>query len=75
VLATWEVVRTGPTAWFLFHWQEQGGPPVQPPDHRGFGTELLERAIVEDFDRPAAIEFAPDGLRFEIDVPCATIRA
>jgi hypothetical protein len=35
----------------------------------------LERAIVEDFDKPALIEFRPEGLLFEIDVPYAQIRS
>lgn len=74
VRVTWQITGSGPDARFAFCWQEYGGPPVSKPKHRGFGTELLERAIIEDFDKPACIEFRPEGLRFEVDVPAALVR-
>jgi two-component system CheB/CheR fusion protein len=74
VRVTWQITGTGAAARFLFRWEEYGGPPVSPPAHRGFGTELLERAIIEDFDKPAMIEFRPEGLLFEVDVPAAMVR-
>jgi two-component sensor histidine kinase len=38
-------------------WQEQDGPPVQPPTSSGFGTKLLERVGSE-----AQFRFDPNGL-------------
>jgi PAS domain S-box-containing protein len=29
----------------IFRWQERGGPPVEPPKHKGFGSNLIERAL------------------------------
>jgi len=52
---------------FIFRWQEVGGPPVQKPVRRGFGTALLQRALVPYFDGKISTDFRPDGLIFEID--------
>lgn len=50
----------------LISWQESGGPPVPgPPERRGFGTRLLERALVKDLGPGAQVTlaFEPDGVR------------
>jgi len=52
---------------FNFRWREVGGPPVQKPVRRGFGTALLQRALVPYFDGKISTDFRPDGLIFEID--------
>jgi two-component sensor histidine kinase len=33
----WTVIDTGGERNIQLSWQEQGGPPVQPPAHKGFG--------------------------------------
>lgn len=47
-------------------WREQGGPPVKPPSHRGFGSRLIERGMSGGPDSKVRMEFAPDGLRCTI---------
>ncbi|WP_431271153.1 sensor histidine kinase [Dankookia sp. P2] len=50
-------------------WHERGGPPVSgPPARRGFGTRLLERALVRDLGPGASVrlDFEPAGLRATI---------
>jgi PAS domain S-box-containing protein len=44
-------------------WVEEGGPAVQPPDHRGFGARLLDRLFEQETNGEAKIDFAPEGLR------------
>ncbi|MFC7478268.1 sensor histidine kinase [Dankookia sp. GCM10030260] len=47
-------------------WVESGGPAIAGmPTRRGFGTQLLERALARDLGTGAAVElrFEPDGLR------------
>lgn len=46
-------------------WRETGGPRLAgPPARRGFGTRLLERALVHDLGAGAGVrlDFAPEGL-------------
>jgi PAS domain S-box-containing protein len=46
-------------------WTETGGPVVEQPTRRGFGTRLLEQALRHDLGSgaTAAMDFAPSGLR------------
>ena len=50
-------------------WRERGGPAVQPPTRRGFGSVIVERTIPYDLAGRAAIRFAPDGLEADFVVP------
>jgi two-component sensor histidine kinase len=50
-------------------WRESGGPPVQKPKRRGFGTRLIERSLAEDLDGTVRIEFAPTGIVCSVDAP------
>lgn len=52
-------------------WEESGGPPVRPPARRGFGTQLIERAIARDLGSEVAADYAPEGLRFRLSMPLA----
>ena len=54
-------------------WREVGGPPVGPPQRRGFGTALLNMAITGAPDSPSPVRFEPQGLVYEIDVPLASV--
>lgn len=38
-------------------WRESGGPPVSPPERRGFGSKLIEKSLGR-----AQFEFHPAGL-------------
>jgi two-component sensor histidine kinase len=50
-------------------WEETGGPPVRPPTRRGFGTQLIERAIARDLGAEVVADYAPGGLRFRLSMP------
>ena len=56
-------------------WRESGGPPVEPPTRRGFGSRLIERGLQADLGGAAALHFEPGGLRCEIHASLAAIRA
>jgi two-component sensor histidine kinase len=44
-----------------FEWRESGGPPVASPTHRGFGLQLLSRAL-EQFSGTVEMNFDASGL-------------
>jgi PAS domain S-box-containing protein len=50
-------------------WLEQGGPPVTPPDTRGFGSRLLQRGLAQDLEGTVQLEFEPTGVRCRISAP------
>lgn len=54
-------------------WRESGGPRVEPPARRGFGSRLIERGLEADLGGSAALHFEPAGLHCEIEASLATI--
>ena len=54
---------------FHFAWKECDGPQVDKPTHAGFGTRMLSRALAAELGGTAAIDYQPDGLRYEISAP------
>ncbi|HUG46014.1 MAG TPA: PAS domain S-box protein [Sphingomicrobium sp.] len=47
---------------FELVWTERGGPPVEPPARKGFGTRLLQRAVAQDLGGAVELDFDPGGL-------------
>ncbi len=53
----------------LFKWVEKGGPPVQEPTRRGFGTVIIERVVPFDLQGTAAVSYLTAGLEAELFIP------
>ncbi|MBE7196343.1 MAG: PAS domain-containing protein [Parafilimonas terrae] len=51
---------------FTFRWIESDGPPVREPTRKGFGSKLIERIVGSYFDGTGRLDYAPDGVRFEL---------
>lgn len=66
VTCTWGLDDAGDV---VLDWRETGGPPVQAPTRRGFGSTIIERSIPHELGGAAAVELAPDGLRGRFTVP------
>jgi PAS domain S-box-containing protein len=56
-------------------WRERGGPPVAPPERRGFGSRLIERGLESDLGGAAELRFEPEGLSCRIEASVAAIQA
>ena len=50
-------------------WKESGGPPVQPPSRRGFGTTIIERSVPFDLKGDAEIRFDLLGVQARFVIP------
>ena len=70
---SWSLLKPNGYRHFVFRWQEQGGPRVTPPTGKGFGSAVLEQVMAEYFETPPQIEFAPDGVSYEVTGPLGTI--
>lgn len=53
----------------VIDWKESGGPPVQPPSRRGFGTTIIERSIPFDLKGDAEIRFDLLGVQARFVIP------
>lgn len=49
-------------------WLERGGPPVQPPERRGFGSTLIEHSMLADGAQIVS-DFAPEGVTWTMTLP------
>ena len=63
---SWSVGKPNGHHQFMFRWQERGGPHVTPPTGKGFGSAVLEQVMAEYFENPPQIEFAADGVGYEV---------
>jgi len=68
VQVAWFVKQSGEKRLHLT-WSESGGPTVEPPRRRGFGTRLIERSLAQDLNGEAQITFAPTGVICTVDAP------
>lgn len=50
-------------------WREFGGPQLKEPQHRGFGSTLLQRVLPMQCKAEVEVQYASDGLRFRMDAP------
>lgn len=48
-------------------WRESDGPPVTPPDHRGFGSRMITAAL-HGSEGHVEFEYRPEGLRVVLDM-------
>ncbi len=49
-------------------WNESGGPRVEPPQRKGFGTLLLNRLLASQLGGEVAIDYRPEGVVARMDV-------
>ena len=54
-------------------WTEQGGPPVRPPERRGFGSRILELALPNELGGEVGLDYSLEGLRCRIRAPLAAL--
>jgi len=54
-------------------WTERGGPPVQAPTRRGFGTTIIERSIPHDLKGEATVEYLLAGVRARLVIPASFV--
>lgn len=50
-------------------WRELGGPPAVKPEHRGFGSRLLERGVASELSGVVTLDYAASGLTCVIVAP------
>ncbi|MDZ3838808.1 MAG: PAS domain-containing protein [Rhodospirillales bacterium] len=67
----WEVSRHSSER-LRFSWRESGGPPVYKPSRRGFGSVMIERGLARELNAQVSLDYAPDGLVFQMEMPLPT---
>jgi len=70
VAVTWETLDDGGLG---LSWTETGGPIVEPPTRRGFGSSLIERALALETGGRATIHYRPSGIVCDIVLPKSSL--
>ncbi|MFO1141595.1 MAG: HWE histidine kinase domain-containing protein [Amaricoccus sp.] len=61
--------RESPEGRVSIVWQENGGPTVVAPRHKGFGSLMLERMLAMDLQGTVTMDYRPEGLLCVIEAP------
>jgi PAS domain S-box-containing protein len=56
---------------FTMSWTERGGPPVSPPQRRGFGTVVMKDMAERNVNGTVDLEYAPSGVTWRLTCPAA----
>jgi two-component sensor histidine kinase len=55
-------------------WTERGGPAVEPPTRRSFGTRMIE-SLGQQLTGQVRLAYEPDGFIYSLDVPLSSVAA
>jgi two-component system CheB/CheR fusion protein len=70
IMIAWELRHNSDnSSTLMLDWKETGVPIAKSPARKGFGRELIERALVRSLDAKSEMAFGPDGLSCHIEVP------
>lgn len=75
IAVEWRQDGVSPQGDLILEWRENDGPPVDPPARKGFGSELIERAINYELNGKSTVEFAPSGVKIMVKVPLSEVGA
>jgi PAS domain S-box-containing protein len=57
---------------FAMDWTEHDGPPVSPPQRRGFGTVVMKEMAERSVNGTVDLDYAPSGLIWRLVCPAGT---
>jgi two-component system, chemotaxis family, CheB/CheR fusion protein len=67
VSLTWKMISNGDPAKIVITWIESGGPPVKPPENKGFGSLLIERVVGSELGA-VRFNFPPEGVTCILEI-------
>lgn len=66
---SWQVVQHDNKSHLKMQWEEVGGPQVEPPSRKGFGSRLLERGLAGELNAVVRLAYLRNGMLCDIEVP------
>ncbi len=69
VSVAWEMEQGDGGAALVLRWIETGGPPAKPPEHNGFGTDLLQRQAQHEWNGSFDVAFSEEGCHVTLRLP------
>src|SRR5262249_15294093 len=56
---------------FTMSWGERNGPPVRPPERKGFGSTVIDKMAGRRLGGEVQLDYAPSGLGWRLTCPAA----
>ena len=72
VILSWATRRETESVFFDLEWRESGGPAVEAPKRRGFGSRLLTQGVRADLNGVAELLFPAEGVVCRVSAPLET---
>lgn len=69
IALSWTVNADDEKRMLELSWVETGGPRVEPPANRGFGSALIENGVRYELGGSARLLFEPEGVRCDMRIP------
>jgi two-component sensor histidine kinase/CheY-like chemotaxis protein len=69
----WELLGNRGNEQFILSWKERGGPQVEAPERRGFGSKVIKNMIELSLDGNVTLDYAPAGFNWHLACPAANI--
>jgi PAS domain S-box-containing protein len=74
VAVAWELDGTASSeSRFRMSWHETNGPPVVPPERKGFGHTVISEMVAASLQGEVTLEYAREGLSWAIEAPGASV--
>ncbi|MCQ0987065.1 chemotaxis protein CheB [Jiella marina] len=70
----WRIEAPNGERRLTLQWIERGGPKVEKPTRKGFGSTVLERILISQLDATVDLDFRETGLKAVITIPVAQLR-
>ncbi|WP_171946520.1 sensor histidine kinase [Hyphomicrobium sp. CS1GBMeth3] len=65
----WHLEGNGENREFVLAWVEEDGPPVKPPERRGFGYTIMVAMVEKSLDATVTVDYAESGLKWTVRAP------
>ena len=69
VTVTWTIVPAKDKRILTCRWIESGGPPVSPPERKGFGSMILTRVLSQQIGAKVEANYSLEGFELVADIP------
>ncbi len=75
VLVDWDLTGGDPAGRVIFNWREEGGPVVEAPSRRGFGSMLISQVAGMEFGCEPELSYHASGFRYRFEAPLHALGA
>jgi two-component sensor histidine kinase len=74
VTVTWSILPAKDKRILVCHWVESGGPPVAPPERKGFGSMILTRVLSQQIGAKVEATYPTMGFELLAEIPLDLVR-